>query len=242
MLGLGACGELTGLLTLARDRRSGVLVMAGMPHGEYCVWLALPETGDSFIQTALDSLQREFPKGRLTFRFLPPNTPLGWLRAGGKWNRLSDLKPTPRPLMAIGDGNRIRESLRKKSNKKHLKRLERLGKLEFQRVRTFADIEHDINDVVDFCDLRQGGVNNSLPFRNDPYKLPFYTALFDVPGLLHTTVWRLDGRVISAHIGIRDRGQVVLGIITHSPFLAEDSPGKNAHLPARPAIIRRGNS
>ncbi len=49
-----------------------------------------------------------------------------------------------------------------------------------------------------------------------------------MPDLLHTTVWRLDGKVISARIGFRDRnrGQVSLGYLAHSPFLADHSPGR----------------
>ena len=79
---------------------------------------------------------------------------------------------------------------------------------------------------MNYCDLRQGAVNASLPFRTDPYKKMLFTALFDIPEILHTTVWRLNGKVISAHIGFRDRNKVLLGLIAHSPFLAEHSPGK----------------
>jgi CelD/BcsL family acetyltransferase involved in cellulose biosynthesis len=225
-VGSSSCGRLTGLLSLAVKRSSGALEAAGKPYAEYVVWLALPEASHTFILATLDSLRNVFPKDRLDFRYLPPNTPLDWLQRSRKWSRLSELKPTPRPLMAIGDGSTIRESLCKKSNRSRFKRLERLGKLEFQRVRTFAEIESDFDDIMNYCDVRQGAVNNRLPFRGDPCKKPLFSALFVFPELLHATVWRLNGKVISAHLGFRNGEQVSLGLIAHSPFLAEHSPGK----------------
>ena len=137
VVSFGNCEELVGFLALAVDRGSGSLVIAGKPHAEYYGWLALPETSNAFIQTALDFLRVEFPKDRLDFRFLPPNTPLGWLHISSKWNRWCELTSNPRPLMAVRDGSKILESFRKKSNKSRLNRLERLGSLEFIRVKTF---------------------------------------------------------------------------------------------------------
>ena len=219
------CSGLTGLLPLAVSRSTRSLIIAGSPNTEYYGWLSLSETSDTFILAALDALQVEFPEARLDFRFLPPGTPLDWLHAS-KWSRRCELASTPRPLMAIGDGSKSRESLRKKHNKTPLKRLERLGNLEFERVRTFSEIQSDFYDIMNYCDLRQGAVNNSLPFRNDPYKRLLFAKLFDVPELLHATVWRLNGKVISAHIGLRSHDHVLLGLIAHSPFLAKHSPGK----------------
>jgi CelD/BcsL family acetyltransferase involved in cellulose biosynthesis len=226
VLGRGPCDDLTGLLCLALERRSGRLVMAGKPHTEYTVWLARPGINDLFVEKALDCLRGEFPQGRLDFCYLPLSTPLGWLDTSREWGRFCVLQPVSRPLMAVGDESKIRESLRKKSNRSRIKRLEKLGNLEFQRVRHLDELAGDLDEIIDFYDFRQGAMHKVMPFRHDPLMRPFFTTLLEIPDLLHTTVWRLNGKVISAHIGFRSHDQVSLGIIAYSPFLAEHSPGK----------------
>jgi len=128
--------------------------------------------------------------------------------------------------MAVGDGSKIRESLRKKSNKTHLKQFEKLGRLEFQRVRQFEEIAAEFDEIVDLYDFRQGALYGSTPFHDDPSKRAILRSLYEVSDLLHTTVWRLDGRIISAHIGFHHGNQVSLGYLAHSPILAKHSPGR----------------
>jgi CelD/BcsL family acetyltransferase involved in cellulose biosynthesis len=227
-LGRDSAGDLAGLLCLGVEQRSGKLVVAGTPHSEYTAWLARPEANDPFIEGALDRLGAQFPGRRLGFPCLPPETPLGWLARGRKWSRLCDLRSLSRPIMAVGDGSKIRESLQKKSNRQHLRQLEKRGILEFQRIRRFDDIAEDFAEILDLHDFRQGAMYGGIPFRADPSKGAFLRSLYDVPNLLHTTVWRLGGRIISARIGFLDRsgGQVSLGYLVHSPFLAKHSPGR----------------
>lgn len=221
----GEAGKLVGFLASALDRTSGSLVLAGKPHAEYHGWLAAPENSDAFIEASLDRLQREFPGGHLDFSHLAPGTPVGWLSAGDKWSRLCELTTTPRPLMAVEDGSAIQKSLRSRSNKKHLKYYERMEGLEFLHTREFHEIESSFSDLIDFCDFRQCALYGKTPFRGDPYKKPFFIALFGIPELLYATAWRSNEGLISAHIGFRNRDQVVLGILVHSPTLSEHSPG-----------------
>ena len=226
VLALGPGRELAGLLCLALERSSGKLVLAGTPHAEYTSWLARTEDHDLFVTTALHQVQREFPESRLDFCYLPPHTPLGWLEANRKWKRASVLQPIPRPLMTVEDGSKIRESLRKKHNKNRIKQLEKLGKLEFQRVRQLDDIAENLEEIIDFYDFRQGAMHQVTPFRTDPLKRCFFQTLLGIPDLLHTTVWRLNDKPISAHIGFRSFDQVSLGITAYSPYLVDYSPGK----------------
>jgi hypothetical protein len=218
--------NLVGMVPLAVERESGKLVFAGRHHAEYQVWLALPELGADFIEAALESLRKVFPRGRLQIFFLRPDAPLESFRPGGRWSGSCEIRIFPRPLMALGDGSKIRESLNKKSNKSRFKRLEKLGTLQFQHVERFEDLEAEFDEIITFSDFRKGAVYGKLPFRDDPCKKSFYASLLRIPGFLHVSVLRLNGKIISAHMGARDRDQVMLGIITHSPFLAEHSPGK----------------
>ncbi len=221
-------GDLTGLFCLGMECRSGKLVAAGVPHAEYSAWLAPPESHEQYIESALDRLAEQFPGGKVGFGFLAPGTPLGWLGRGRRWSRFGDLRSFSRPIMGVGDGSKIKESLQKKSNKQNLKQLEKLGHLDFQRICRFEEIADDFPEILDLYDFRLGALYRVLPFRADPCKGAFLRSLYEVPDLLHTTVWRLDGKIISARIGFldRSRGQVSLGYLAHSPFLAKHSPGR----------------
>ena len=43
---------------------------------------------------------------------------------------------------------------------------------------------------------------------------------------MHVTVFKAGDRLLGAHIGVRNKDEVMLGVVAHSPFLAEHSPGK----------------
>ena len=219
--GLG--GSLDGLLTLAISKRDSSLCFAGALHAEYQVWLARSGDGHRFIETALDRLAADFPNGRIEFLFTPPGTPLDW---STRWRDRSFFRAIPRALMATGPGNTIRDSLRKKSNKSRLKRIEQTGCFRFERITDTAAYAAALEEIIPLCDFRQGAVHETLPFQDDPLKKPFYLAMFEQPGLLHATVSRLDGRLVAAHIGMENRRQVLLGLITHAPDLARHSIGK----------------
>jgi CelD/BcsL family acetyltransferase involved in cellulose biosynthesis len=228
VLGRGRRGDLTGLLCMGWDRRSDKLVVAGTPHSEYTAWLSRPETHDEYIESALDRLAEQFSGCKVGFGYLPARTPVGWLSPGRRWRWSCDLQSFSRPIMAVGDGSKIRESLQKKSNRQNLKQFEKLGHLEFQRIRRYEEIAADFDEMTDLYDFRMGALYRGMTFCADPLKKALLRSLYEVPDLLHTTVWRLDGKIISARIGFvhRQSGQVTLGYLAHSPFLAKHSPGR----------------
>ncbi len=121
--------------------------------------------------------------------------------------------------MVLGTGDKIRESLKNKSNKKHIKALEKPGNLEFQRVGRLADIGADWDEIIALYDFRQGALHGCMPFRADPLKQEFFSRLSDVPGILHSTVWR-QGRQdhLRAHRLSQRRPSLIgdHGLILHS--------------------------
>jgi len=225
VVGRDGHGALAGLLCLGLERQSAELIIAGTPHSEYSGWLAGPEYNDQYIESAMDRLAEQFPAGKLGFGFLPPGTPLGWLAPGRRWRRPCDLQSLSRPIMAVGDGSKIRETLQKKSNKQHITKLKKLGHLEFERVSRFEEIANDFDEMIAFHDFRWGAMYGIMPFREDPSKKAFFRSLYEVPDLLYTTVWRLDGKVFSARVDFMYREWVSFGFGAHSPFLAKRSPG-----------------
>jgi len=80
--------------------------------------------------------------------------------------------------------------------------------------------------VMEFCDLRQGAIYNDTPFAGDPHKRVLYRALMRIPGFLHITVLKAGEQIVSAHFDMRNRDTALLGLIAHSPFVAQHSPGK----------------
>jgi len=219
-------GRLAGLFLLALRRSPRELVHAGAHQAEYHVWIATPDHADNFAEQALDHLAEMLPSASLRLLFLPGGAPLAWVDAGRRWARRSSLRYFKRPLMRVGEGSQVEKSLRKKSNKSRLNRLEHIAPLRLEVLRTRREMELCFDQIIDYCDLRQGAVNGNLPFRQDPLKKEFYLRLMEAPGLMHTSVLRLGNDMIAAHIGARDRTTVHLGLIAHSPFYANHSPGK----------------
>lgn len=216
-------GQLVGLFTLAMDKRTKALYVAGTYHAEYHVWLALPGDGGRFIEEAVAQVARAFPRGQLELLFVPPKTPLDWTK---KWGGRCHLPTIARPLMGTQPADQVLESVRKKSNRSRLNRLGKEGTLSFERIADAEDFGRALEAISTLCDFRQGGAHGVLPFHEDPRKKAFYTAMMEQPGLLHATVLRLIGQIVAAHIGQCNKREVVLGLLTHSPFFARHSVGK----------------
>ncbi|HKD86745.1 MAG TPA: GNAT family N-acetyltransferase [Terriglobales bacterium] len=218
----GPGGEIDGLLTLAVERASGKLVFAGGNQAEYQVWLALPGE-QTFIVECLERLtQLGFPSLSLTY--LPPGTPLDWMK--GDWGKRSALRAVQRPLLTVDNIEVVQESLGKKKNRRRLEKLQADGPMTFFELRTVADLDAYYDEIITFYDFRMGAVHGNSPFRDDPRKRLFYRALMAQGGLLHVTATKVGESLIAAHLGMRSKNEVILGIVSHSPFLAIHSPGK----------------
>jgi CelD/BcsL family acetyltransferase involved in cellulose biosynthesis len=214
----GPSGDLAALLPLAVRRETHELAVCGVPNAEYYVWIAR-DGNEHFFFDALQEVWKMFPQGRLRFMFLPPKTPVTELPPR------SIMIPIERPFCAL-DGNSASESLRKKSNKSRINRLERMGRLEFIQIGSRAELEPHMDRIAEYCDVRQAAVNGSIPFQDDPPKRDFFLMLADEPSVAHYTALTLDGEVIAVHLGFKNRSEVALGLIAHAPSLDRHSPGK----------------
>jgi CelD/BcsL family acetyltransferase involved in cellulose biosynthesis/GNAT superfamily N-acetyltransferase len=215
-------GEMDGLMALATDRASGKLTFAGAHQAEYNVWLALPGE-QTFIVEALGRLQR-LGFSSLTFTYLPPGTPLEWLQAG--WMHRSTIRTVPKPLLTVDNADPVRDSLSKKKNRRRLEKLQADGPLSFLELHTPDELEAYYDELMDFYDFRTGAFYGRCPFREDPRKRAFYRALMAQGRLLHVGVMKVGEKLVGAHIGIRNKNEVMMVLVGHSPFLAAYSPGK----------------
>lgn len=216
-------GTLSGLFCLARDRRTGDIIGAGRDQAEYHAWLARPAQSCAFFERALDLLAHTWPDGHIQFLFAAPGLAL---ELSPRWRSRVVHRPIPRPLMSTGPEAPLAESMKKSANRSRLNRLKKLGLVSFERLTTVDALSAALDEIIPFYECRQGAIHAALPFHLDPHKRAFLLALMAEPGLLHTTVLRVNGRVIAAHIGPCNGRQVVLGIIAHSPFYSKYSAGK----------------
>lgn len=213
--------QLDGLMALGVGRAGGKLTVAGSHQAEYQVWLAL--TGEqTFVIDCLEKL-RQLGFRSLSFTYLPPGTPLGWLKNG--WSNASTFRSVQRPLLTVDNIDAVRESLAKKKNRRRLEKLQESGPLSFLELHAPQELDAYYDDIIDFYDFRMGAVNGTCPFREDPRKRAFYRMLM-AQNLLHVTVMKIGERLVASHIGVRNKNDVVLGIVGHSPFEAAHSPGK----------------
>jgi glycosyltransferase involved in cell wall biosynthesis len=220
-----SAGVLQGLLTLAVSNATGHVIAAGGLQAEYHTWLSTPELGDVFPTRAMRALRRAIPNAKLTLHYLASGTPTVWLESR-EAKRYCLIRPHSRPLMRLGDGSENAKSLKKTTNKRKLKALEKLGPLTFRRVTDPAEFESRFDELVRLYDFRHGAVQGSDPFYAFGGRKEFHLAMTRVPGLLHFTMMEVGGRLAAAHFGVPSGGELQLGMIVHDPFLAKQSPGK----------------
>jgi len=223
--GRRSCGlDLSGLLTLAVQHDTKKLVVAGTHHAEYQVWLSTREDSAEYMDSMFDALWNCLPGQPLEFRYLPSGAPVDCILRSAKWKKLSALQPLSNGLFRTDSS--AENSLRKKSNKSRLHRLERIGEVRFEQVSSVSDAQQYLDRIIPFSDFRQGALNGVLPFRDDPLKREFYLNLMKETAIVHTTILRAGEEIVSGHVGIYDRDRVLLSVLAHSPFLARHSPGK----------------
>ena len=215
-----ADATLTGLVLLAISHDGTRLCHVGAQHAEYQVWLSID---DRFVGAALDALAAEFPGRRLQLLFVPPGVPF---TPPDRWRTRCFRRPIPAPFLATHPADTVRESMRKKANKSKLNRLTRLGKITFEHVADDAAFAALLDQIAPLYDLRQGAAHAALPFREDPLKKSFYLALQRETDLLHVTAMRVDDELVAAHIGVRSRNTVLVGMPAQSPRYARHSAGK----------------
>src|SRR5262245_29950375 len=223
--GLNGGGERVGLFTLAVDTKSGELVVAGSKLAEYHSWWAEPQDADTFIESALEKLSGQFPNRSLTLLFAPPNAPVEWAEAGNRWSRRCNVRKLSRGLMEIGDGSGFKETLRKKKQSK-INRLKRLGELHLDRIHDSDELGVVFDELTTYQTLRLRAIYNLSDVPSDQLKKTFHMNLMRLPRMLHATALRVDEKLISAQIHFYNREQVLLWLITHSPFYARYSPGE----------------
>jgi len=218
--------KLTAFLALARDKQTSRLFVAGTHQAEYQAWLSSADSYGPFLSNAFNALQQKYDTRSLTFKYLPERAPTDWMtnRQGKNWS--VQIRRHKRPLVDLSKAEQMAKSLNKKSNKSRIRRLNRQGPLEFFQKMDPDECEHRIDEIAAHYDLRQGAINGSRPFIDDPNKRGFHVELMRQQNLFHGSMLTVGDKLAAAHIGAGDESTMSIGVFSYSPFFARQSPGK----------------
>ena len=235
-------GELDGLWLLAYDSAARNLAHAGTHQAEYQTWLAAPGADAAFIEAAWSQLKRELEFATLSFKFLPRQGLAETLSNIDGMRHCIHVRSHRRPLLTL-DADAVKASFAKKSNKSRVNRLKRLGTVAFRKVTDPIELDRIFDTLIGYYDFRQGAVNSSVPFQEDPYKRDFHRELLrNGTSGAYITVTFLDEEPIAAFWGADSGDTVHLGMLFYSPFLAEHSPGKLHIMDLSLQLLRDGKS
>ncbi|WP_276498659.1 GNAT family N-acetyltransferase [Pontibacter litorisediminis] len=218
-------GKLTGLLTLAKDVKGLGITAAGGYNAYYHTWLVADYDDDRFIKRALAEVRKLFPQQKITLKYIPPNTPLGWLKADAYWAARYTIRPFKRPVMNFNDPD-IARFFSKKRFRESRNRLKRQGELVYDQITDYSALVSVFDELADQYDFRKGATLGKAPFRKNPLKKVFLLSLFK-ENVLHVRVLRLNGKIIASLIATEGKNKWVhgAGINTHHPQYARFSPG-----------------
>lgn len=216
-------GTLNGLLTLALPRfrvkgKKQFIVAAGNFDADYQTWLTREADGGAFIKAVFLELWKQFPDYEVMLKYLPTQTPLGWIHAEPFWQQRCAIQPFRLPLRHLQE-----EDISGRS-KKRVKRLKRLA--VFERV-TDTEVFNSLlqNQIAFLFDFRQGAMFNKNPFRNDGANQKLLLSLFSA-GLLHVTILKVKEEIIACIAATIGKNRAYLGGINcHSPLYSDYSPG-----------------
>jgi CelD/BcsL family acetyltransferase involved in cellulose biosynthesis len=219
----GAVGTIRGLLPLASS--ADQLGLAGLWQAEYQAWISHPNDASEFITRALAEIRRAFPRATLCFSYLPPGTPIDWIRDSAD-RRLMLLRHDQRPSLLIGEGDSIRASLAKNNNKSRIRALNKIGPVTLEHVTDAHRFEELMPTLTAWYDARRLALNGLAPFQEDSLKQPFHLAMLRDSSAAHVTVLKAGQRPVSMQFNLCSRGAVHTCLMAHDPFFAKQSPGK----------------
>ncbi|WP_207515828.1 GNAT family N-acetyltransferase [Longitalea luteola] len=226
-------GQLTGALPMVlldsqtsdRTKKGNRITGAGHYDAEYQCWLAMPSCTETFIKDALSLLLKQFPGNPISFRYLPPGTPLHWLQNDRKWRRYGILQSYTRPLINLSRPDAAK-LLKSRQFRNKLNRLKRVGEVQLEVVTSIERFRNVLDELAVLYDFRFTALFNKHHFRDDPAKKELLQELFRLQ-LLHATLFKVNGKIFAGVVAVQGKEWVYLsGFSCHSPFKARAySPG-----------------
>ena len=216
--------ELRGVLALCRSSEG--LQHAASEDCEYHAWIAQKNATPSFMPDALDALLQTFGPTSLRLNYLPPDTPLQWLKSTSASVLRCELGQTERRVLPVHDPELVKKYLRNKSRlRTTMNKFKRTGDIQFRRASDPQEAIAAIRAAQPLFDFRKGALYGVFPFRDEPLRSDLLEAQAQVPDLLHVSVLERNQEVIAAHIGTSGKKELSIAGLVHSEFYSRYSPG-----------------
>lgn len=198
---------------------------AGTSHALYQTWLVLPEFSNMFWEIGIKSFFEKFPNSYINLKSFPSVQFIETIRANPKFSRMMVIEEFYNPILDYKREDFI-EILKKRHFKSKDNRLNRSGKVKFEKIDNLHSLDNAFDDIEVFYDLRQGAAFNKIPLGKGSNLRQLFLDWFK-EGILHVTLLSLDGDLIGAVIVINDDYKTahLAGLITFSPRHGKLSPG-----------------
>lgn len=219
-------GQLAGVVPLATERRTGHLSFASGTMADYRDIVALPDS-------------RRLVAGELVRVYLAEHFPnplqVGWMDPASDTPRLLDdvCRAAGVPVRVWQQpchrwSPKPGENLNRKFSRvrTHLNALKRQGEASFDVITTPDDWDRFRNDFFRHHSLRQLQADREVSF-DDARKQRFYDTVVASPEVeTHVTALRLNGELVSGHVGLVQNGQLMLG----APSISLEHEGRSPSL------------
>lgn len=223
VLALEAAGELTGLVSLAVETRSGRLAFAGDAMADYCDVLSLPEHRETTLREFLRFYRAGAYGNMLRFGSTVPESPSADILMA--ISREEGIRPIRRthfgwrwwPEQARED------PFKSRSVKYKLNCLRRVGDVTVELLRGRHEWAAIRDDYYQQHSLRQVYRGTKVSFDN-PEKQAFFDSLLDTR-LAHVTVLRAGGKMVACHYGCLADGVLYFGAPSFDITYRQYSPG-----------------
>lgn len=218
-----ADGELAALMPLAM--LDGTITGVGAHQAEYHGWLSDVDDVLATLRGCADAVRAQFPGCEIRLQYLHAGVPPHAIDEFCAYEPRAVAERFQRHRLKL-DAASINEVLRKKGNKSKLNRLARLGRLDLKRLDADAFGAH-LDETAALCDFRQGAVNDSCPFTDDPAKRAFHADMLkDLGTETQASGLFLDERLISSILFMVSADEAHVAILAHAPDHASNSPNK----------------
>jgi hypothetical protein len=223
--------NIIGLMTLARKidtiigKSCQKLFGAGDFFALYQSWLVLPEFQDLFFEKGIKLIFEKFPGCSINLKYIPNINLYLSLSNNTGLKKMVVLEKHLNPVLDFKlDG--YDKIFGKRHFKSKLNRLNRAGKVSFEKINSLEKLEATLDSIEVYHNLRQGAAFNKIPFDGNKNQRKLFLKWFE-SGILHITALHLDGILIAAVITINDFSITahLAGLITYSPQHAKLSPG-----------------
>jgi CelD/BcsL family acetyltransferase involved in cellulose biosynthesis len=216
--------QLKGLWFLNFDKATQKIEHAGTNQAEYQVWITTKGHESEFISGSWDLLISRLDFKELHLKYLPENYLLDYLRTGTSTRGKFVSRSYERPFFCLNE--KTIQDMFSANTRRRVSKFEKIGKVEFVRIKTIEEFDSIFERLVDFYDFRMGALKQVIPFRSDKFKKEFHRNLFlsDTENIICTATYVNGQPVASQFSGLSKKTYCFL-LLMHEPFLTKKSPG-----------------